>query len=83
MCAATLALRRLTSLILPVVSCQKDNVYTPDNYRAAWLNRLGGVHEIAPYDVPTGMIVVRLYRPGPRAALRLQGLIWRGIELAL
>ena len=71
MCAATLALRRLTTFILPVVSRQEDNVYTPDNYRVAWLNRFCGVNEVAPYDVPTGMIVVRLYRPGPRAALGL------------
>ena len=81
--AAALALLRLTTFILPIFRCQEDDVHASDHYRMAGLNRLRGVHEVAPNDVPAGMIVVGLDRPRPRAAFGLQGLLWRRIEPAM
>lgn len=69
--SATFAFGRIASLILPIASGQEDNVYAPDDYRVAGLNRLRGVDEVTPDDIPTGMIVVRLYRPRPCAAFGL------------
>lgn len=71
MSTAALASARLTSLVLPVVRRQKDNVNAPDYYWVARLNRLRGVDQITPNHIPARMIVVRLDRPRPRTALRL------------
>lgn len=70
----------LTPLVLPITRCQERDVYTPDDHRTAGFDRLGGVNQIAPNDVPARMIVVGLYGPRPRAALRLQCFLRRGIE---
>ncbi len=70
----------LAAFVFPVLLAKQGNVYAPDDDLLAWFQNFGGVHEVPPDDVPTGMVVVGLNSPRSNTTLRLQRLLRRRIE---
>src|SRR6266581_2924898 len=58
----------------------KGQVYTPNDDRLSALHSLRRIDGIAPNDVPSCMVVVRLDCPRASTALRLQGFIGRRVQ---
>lgn len=80
--AAAAALTGSATLILPVVFVNKRDVDSPNDDLTSPFDRFGRVHQIAPDDVPTGMVIVRLHRPWASASFRFECLLRRRIEFS-
>ncbi len=57
------------SLVFPVFFTQKRNINSPNHHGFPSLDDFGRINQIAPYDVPARMVVVRLQSPRTRRAL--------------
>src|SRR5262245_24278489 len=73
---------RRAALVLPVRLVEVHHVDAPDEDRLPGLDRQRRIDEITPYDVPAGMVVVRLDRPRPLAALAHVAVVLRRIGSA-
>ena len=56
-------LSRLAAFVFPVLLAKKGNIDPPNRNKFAWLHSFGLVDGIAPDNVPTWVIVVRLQSP--------------------
>ena len=64
--------------IFPVITIQERDIDAPDDDRVTRLNPLGDVHQVAPDDIPTRVVVVGLEGPRPLTRLRFERLIRSG-----
>jgi hypothetical protein len=68
------------ALILPIRLLEKYYVDAPDHDWPGRFDEPRRINQIAPNDLPAGMIVMRLHRPRANAALRFESQFRRGIE---
>ena len=76
--AATLS--SFAAFILPVFFAKKNNIDSPDRSSLADLQPFCEVNRIAPHNVPTWVIVVRLQCPWSRRPFGFQRVLWRWIQ---
>lgn len=74
MCPASAGHAGAAFLVFPIRFFKEHDVHAPNDDRPVAFQGLRGIDEIAPKDIPAGMIVMRLDRPGPLAALAFQRL---------
>src|SRR5262245_26207696 len=60
---------RLAAFVLPISLVDVDDINAPDHDFPSLLHRLGRIDVVAPDDIPTGMVIMRLHRPRSKAAL--------------
>jgi len=64
------------AFVLPVFLGQEVHVNPPNCDLPTCLEGFRLVYRVAPYDVPAGVVVVRLDCPRPRARLRFKSFLW-------
>jgi hypothetical protein len=68
------------TLVFPVVFFYEGHIDSPNHHRPTGLDRLRGINQVAPDNVPAGMVVVGLNRPGTRTPLRFERQFRRRVE---
>lgn len=71
------------ALVLPLLALEEREIDAPDEHRSAPFHSPRRIDGVAPHDVPTRVIVVRLNCPRTRTALRFQSFPWWRVEFTL
>lgn len=71
------------ALVLPLLALEEREIDAPDEDRSAPFHSPRRIDRVAPHDVPTRVIVVRLNCPRTRTALRFQRFPWWRVEFTL
>jgi len=65
-----------TPFILPVRLFEEHDIDAPNDDGLARVERFSRIDEVAPNNIPTGVVVVRLDGPGPLAPFAFQATLW-------
>lgn len=80
--SASMPFARFAALIFPIFFAEKGYVDSLNHNNFPGLQPLGWIDCVPPYDVPAGMIVMRLKGPRPRRTLGFQGMLGWGTKLS-